>query len=52
MPPNTVDPRDVRIAMLEQELKVTQLACERAEYRLADLLRRIYGPKSDKIDSG
>ena len=36
--------------MLENALKVSELARERAEYRLADLLRRLYGPKSDKID--
>ena len=38
--------------MLEQSLKVEKLARERAEYRLAELLRRVYGSKSDTVDSG
>jgi transposase len=50
--PASTDPRDARIALLEQSLKVERLARERAELRLAELLRRVHGAKSEKFDSG
>lgn len=35
--------------MTESRLKLSEARCARAEYKLQDLLRRIYGPKSEKI---
>lgn len=39
-----------RVRELESALQFETLARERAEYKLKDLLRRLYDPKSDKID--
>lgn len=39
-----------RIQVLEGALNAERLAREHAEYKVADLLRRLYGPKADKID--
>ena len=39
-----------RVRELESALQITTLALGRSEYRVQDLLRRLYGPKSDKID--
>lgn len=39
-----------RIQVLEGALNAERLARERAEFKVADLLRRLYGPKADKVD--
>ena len=39
-----------RVRELESALQITTLALGRSEYRVQDLLRRLYGPKSDKVD--
>lgn len=50
-PPTAKEERlSARVLQLENALKVSELARQRAEYKLQDLLRRLYGPKSDKID--
>lgn len=41
-----------RIRELTGLLARERLARERAEYKLRDLLRRLYGPKSEQFDSG
>jgi len=41
-----------RIRELTGLLAHERLARERAEYKLRDLLRRLYGPKSEQFDSG
>lgn len=41
----------VRLRQLESQLKLSEARCARAEYKLQDLLRRIHGPKSEKISS-
>jgi transposase len=38
-----------RVHQLESQLKLSEARCARAEYKLQDLLRRIYGTKSEKI---
>ena len=38
-----------RVRQLESQLKLSEARCARAEYKLQDLLRRIHGPKSEKI---
>ena len=38
-----------RVLQLESQLKLSEARCARAEYKLQDLLRRIHGPKSEKI---
>ena len=52
-PPSAVqlDPEALlaRVRQLESQLKLSEARCARAEYKLQDLLRRIYGPKSEKI---
>jgi hypothetical protein len=35
---------------LRSQVHIEQLARERAEYRVKDLLRRLFGPKSEKLD--
>lgn len=41
---------ETRIRVLESALHAQTLALQRAEYKIADLLRRMYGPKTDQID--
>jgi len=38
-----------RVRQLESQLKLSEARCARVEYKLQDLLRRIHGPKSEKI---
>ncbi len=38
-----------RVRQLEAQLKLSEARCARAEYKLQDLLRRIHGPKNEKI---
>jgi hypothetical protein len=38
-----------RVRQLESQLKLSEARCARAEYKLQDLLRRVHGPKSEKI---
>jgi transposase len=39
-----------RIELLENALKFSELRCEKLQFTIDDLLRRLYGPKTDKID--
>lgn len=53
IPPSAVqlDPEALlaRVRQLESQLKLSEARCARAEYKLQDLLRRIHGPKNEKI---
>jgi hypothetical protein len=35
---------------LQSELKISTLRCARLEYKMRDLIRRMYGPKSEKLN--
>ena len=35
---------------LQSELKISTLRCARLEYKMHDLIRRMYGPKSEKLN--
>jgi transposase len=35
---------------LQSELKISILRCSRLEYKMRDLIRRMYGPKSEKLN--
>jgi transposase len=35
---------------LRSELKISTLRCARLEYKMRDLIRRLYGPKSEKLN--
>jgi len=39
-----------RICELELRLKIAKTRCGKLEYKLQDLLRRIYSPKSEKLN--
>ncbi len=43
------DRKDREIRELQSVLKIESLARERAEAKLRDLLRRLYGPKSEQL---
>jgi transposase len=46
------DPPEKRIELLESALKFSELRCAKLQYTIDDLLRRLYGPKTDKVDPG
>jgi transposase len=46
------DSLEKRIESLESALKFSELRCAKLQYTIDDLLRRLYGPKTDKIDPG
>ena len=50
-PPEQHDPQILlaRIGELESRLKLSEARCEKLQYKLQDLLRRIYSPKSEKL---
>jgi hypothetical protein len=39
-----------RVRELESLLKISELRCAKLQYKLDDLLRRVYGPKSEKLN--
>jgi transposase len=43
-------PLQVRVRELESLLKLSEARCAKLEYKLQDLLRRVYGPKSEKLN--
>ena len=43
-------PLQVRVRKLESLLKLSEARCAKLEYKLQDLLRRVYGPKSEKLN--
>src|SRR5262249_11214156 len=40
----------VRVRQLESLLTISEARCAKLEYRLQDLLRRVFGPKSEKLN--
>ena len=52
VPPVQQDPHILlaRIGELESRLKLSEARCGKLEYKLQDLLRRIYSPKSEKLN--
>ena len=48
---NETDRQAREIRELESAVKVERLARERAEAKLKDLLRRLYGPKSEQLSA-
>lgn len=46
------DSLEKRIELLESALKFSELRCAKLQFTIDDLLRRLYGPKTDKIDPG
>ena len=40
----------VRVRELESLLKLSEARCAKLQYKLQDLLRRIYGPKNEKLN--
>jgi transposase len=50
--PHELDPHTlhVRVRELESLLKLSEARCAKLEYKLQDLLRRIYGPKNEKLN--
>ena len=52
VPPAQHDPEVLlaRIRELESRLKISEARCGNLEYKLQDLLRRIYSPKSEKLN--
>ena len=53
IPPVQHDPQILlaRIRELESRLKISEARCGKLEYKLQDLLRRIYSPKSEKLNA-
>ena len=39
-----------RVRELESLLKISELRCAKLQYKLDDLLRRVFGPKNEKLD--
>jgi len=46
------DSLEKRIELPESALKFSELRCAKLQFAIDDLLRRLYGPKTDKIDPG
>jgi hypothetical protein len=45
-----LDDRDARIRQLESLLKLSELRYTKLDYKYQDLLRRIYGPRSESLN--
>jgi transposase len=43
-------PLQVRVRELESLLKLSEARCAKLEYKLQDLLRRVYGPKNESLN--
>ncbi len=41
---------EVRVRELESLLKLSEARCTKLEYKLQDLLRRVFGPKNEKLN--
>jgi transposase len=51
-PPDELDAPALqrRVRELESLLKISELRCAKLQYKLDDLLRRVFGPKNEKLD--
>src|SRR5579862_5963783 len=49
-PPNETEALQIRVRELESLLKISEARCAKLEYKLQDLLRRIFDPKNEKLD--
>src|ERR1700730_14232661 len=48
--PADVTALQVMVRALQSELKISNLRCARLEYKMRDLIRRIYDAKSEKLN--